>query len=249
MSDILIFGGTTEGREIAQFCADNGISADICVATEYGASLLPKSVFLGIMTGRLDCSEMKHLLMNGYKMVIDATHPFAEEVTKNIRSACYDIGLPCYRLLRDETAVSYGIAVRSMDELVDELNKSNGIILSTLGSKEAEKLTEVRNYRDRIWIRAVPNEKVIDLCVSLGYDKNKLILEKGPFSAEQNMRHIKMSGADIVVTKESGNAGGYKEKSEAAKLCSAELITVLRPKETGMPKEQIQQLLLPAKEV
>jgi len=82
MSDILIFGGTTEGRELAQYCADIGIYADISVATDYGASLLPDSEFIRIMSGRRDRCEMKELLENGYHTVIDATHPFAEEVTK-----------------------------------------------------------------------------------------------------------------------------------------------------------------------
>ncbi|MBP7186486.1 MAG: precorrin-6A reductase [Ruminococcus sp.] len=249
MSDILIFGGTTEGRELAQFCADSGISADICVATDYGAKVLPKSEFLKIRIGRLDCDDMKDLMMNGYKMVIDATHPFAEEVTKNIRSACDSTGNVYYRLLREETKVTYGLKVRSMGELVEVLNRSDGIILSTLGSKEAGKLTEVRDFRARIWIRALPDDKVREMCVSLGYDKNKLILEKGPFSAEQNLRHIKLSGADIVVTKESGSAGGYTEKAEAAKLCGAALVTVVRPEETGLSMAGIQQLLLQSKEV
>lgn len=249
MSDILIFGGTTEGRELSQFCADNGISADVCVATEYGASILPDSEFLNIMSGRLDCDDMKKLMMNGYNMVIDATHPFAEEVSKNIRSACDSTENLYYRLLREDVEVTYGIKVRSMDQLTEFLNKTEGIILSTLGSKEAEKLTEVRDFRDRIWIRALPDKKVIDLCISLGYDKNKLILDKGPFTVEQNISHIRFCEADIVVTKESGNAGGYKEKSEAARICGTELITIIRPEETGLTKDQIQQLLISSKEV
>lgn len=243
MSDILIFGGTTEGRELAQYCADSGISADISVATDYGASLLPDSEFIRIMSGRLDRCEMKELLGNGYHTVIDATHPFAEEVTKNIRSVCNDLRIPYYRLLRDETDVTYGTTVRSMDELVELLDKTHDVILSTLGSKEAVRLTEVKDFRRRIWIRALPNEIVRELCLSLGFDEKKLILEKGPFSEDENIRHIRLSGAEIVVTKESGNAGGYNEKSEAAKKCGVNLITLIRPEETGLSMEQIKRLL------
>ena len=37
---VLIFGGTTEGRVLSQWCAENGISADVSVTTDYGARLL-----------------------------------------------------------------------------------------------------------------------------------------------------------------------------------------------------------------
>lgn len=244
MSDILIFGGTTEGRELAQFCAENGIYADVCVATEYGASVLPCSEYLNIRTGRLDTDGMAALISDEkYSAVIDATHPYAEEVTRNIRSACECTGVRCYRLLREATVIDYGIKVQDMDELTEVLNSSDKVILSTLGSKEISKLTAVRNYHDRIWIRALPDEKLREYCAEMGYDKDKLILEKGPFSAEQNIAHIKQSGAEILVTKESGSAGGYAEKKEAAGICGIQLITIMRPKESGSCMDEIINML------
>lgn len=244
MSDILIFGGTTEGRELAEFCVKNKMYADVCVATEYGASVLPVSECLNVMTGRLDCEGMKSLMAdNNYSMVIDATHPYAEDVTKNIKAACEYTGIRYYRLLRDVTEIDYGIKVGDMDELVDILNRSDKVILSTLGSKEVAKLTEVTNYHDRVWIRALPDDNLRKLCVDSGYDNNKLILEKGPFTVEQNTEHIKYSNAEIVITKESGSAGGYSAKSEAARICGAELITLTRPVEEGYSQDEIIKLL------
>lgn len=54
MCRLLIFGGTSEGRELAEFCADNKIDAYISVTTDYGAELLPESDNIKILTGRLD---------------------------------------------------------------------------------------------------------------------------------------------------------------------------------------------------
>ena len=45
------------------------------------------------------------------------------------------------------------------------------------------------------------------------------------------------------VTKESGEAGGFPEKAEAASLCGAELLTLRRPAEIGKPLTQIEHLL------
>ena len=87
MCRLLIFGGTTEGRLLAEHCSKSGISADVSVATEYGAELLPEDV--NVLCGRLETEEMTALILkNGYIMVVDATHPYAVEATKNIKAAC-----------------------------------------------------------------------------------------------------------------------------------------------------------------
>ena len=71
MSKILIFGGTTEGRRLAQIFAKNGIETELCVASEYGEKLMEFSDFeeltanenslLKIKTGRISKSEMENL--------------------------------------------------------------------------------------------------------------------------------------------------------------------------------------------
>ena len=100
MFRILIFGGTTEGRQLAEYCEDNAVPADVSVATEYGASLLPQGI--NKLVGKLDAAQMTDIFKkNNYSIVIDATHPYAVEVTKNIRTACKALDVPFYRLLRD----------------------------------------------------------------------------------------------------------------------------------------------------
>ena len=56
---IIIFGGTSEGRKLAEFCARRRIRAAVSVATEYGASLLPDSPWLEIHTGAMGREEME----------------------------------------------------------------------------------------------------------------------------------------------------------------------------------------------
>ena len=95
MSGILIFGGTTEGRRLAQIFAKNKIKTELCVASEYGEKLMEfsdfeelspsENSFLKIKTGRISKDEMENLCKNGYSAVGDATHPFAAVVTDYIR--------------------------------------------------------------------------------------------------------------------------------------------------------------------
>ncbi|MCM1507174.1 MAG: precorrin-6A/cobalt-precorrin-6A reductase [Ruminococcus flavefaciens] len=242
MSDIIIFGGTTEGRQLAEYCAENKIRADVCVTTDYGAELLPASLYINIMTGKLDLQQMSELISNSrYSYVIDATHPYATEATKNIKSACNGVGR-YLRLLREST-VSAGTVAQDMDEIVNILNRSDKIILSTLGSKELLKLTEVKNFRERIWVRVLPADNIKTFCTGLGYDENKLILEKGPFTVEQNIHHINISRAEIMLTKESGTTGGYPEKVISCQKCMTDIVTLKRPAEKGYNIEEIKNII------
>ena len=49
---ILIFGGTVEGRTLAEHLRDHGIPVTVCVATEYGASMMQEDDRLHVITGR-----------------------------------------------------------------------------------------------------------------------------------------------------------------------------------------------------
>lgn len=243
MFKLLIFGGTTEGRLLAEFCAERGINADISVTTGYGAELLPRSPYINILSGRLDKAEITVLLANcGYNAVIDTTHPYAVAATENIKAACTETGTEYYRLIREKAADIPGRTFNSLDELIGYLKGSEKRILSTLGSKELPALTAVNDCKKRIWIRVLPADGITEYCRFLGFDN--IIVGKGPFSEEENVRHIEMSGAEMLVTKESGAAGGFPEKAAAAKKCGIELVTLLRPAETGYTLLRIQEILM-----
>ena len=133
-----------------------------------------------------------------------------------------------------------------MNGLIQYLNGSEKRILSTLGSKELPVLTKVKNYRERICVRVLPAEGIEEHCRSLGFAH--IIVGKGPFSEEENIEHIRQSGAEILVTKESGAAGGFPEKASAAKKCGAEFAVLLRPAETGNTLLETEKILLENKQ-
>ena len=102
MCKVIVFAGTTEGREIAEFLDRRQIPGHICVATEYGEQLLPESPVLEISHQRLDLEEMKVLFQEkDPEMVVDATHPYAAQVTENIKKACEETGKEYIRILRE----------------------------------------------------------------------------------------------------------------------------------------------------
>lgn len=247
MNKLLIFGGTTEGRLLAEFCAEQGIPACICVTTDYGADLLPASDQIQVLVGKLDLSQIQELLLdNDFSWVIDATHPYAVLATQNIRQACDTLGRAYYRIIRRSDCPAYGTQVESLTQIVEILNRGTGRIFSVLGSKELEALTQVKNYRERIWIRVIPGKGIEEYCEKLGFARSHIFLGKGPFSVEENIAHIRQSGAELLVTKESGAAGGYPEKVQAAQFCGIDLLTLKRPPEIGVTLDEMEQIMVEA---
>ena len=240
MTKALIFAGTTEGRRLAEFCAEKGIPADVSSATAYGAALLPAGV--GSLSGRLDAAGIRALLAaDRYGIVIDATHPYAADITQTLRTVCGACGIPYARLIRAPEPV-FGEAFSTLDEMISVLNENKDAVLSTLGSKSAPLLTAVSHYAERIRLRILPSQEAAHSLLQLGF--RQIIQAKGPFSVEDNIRHIRESGAKLLLTKESGRIGGYPEKAEAARRTGIRMLTLRRPQETGLSFAEITAVLL-----
>ena len=86
------------------------------------------------------------------EMVIDATHPYADLVSENIRSACEKAGKTYLRLLRPSLAADPScVMVDTTEEAVSYLAGTEGKILVTTGSKELAKFAELPDYKNRVY--------------------------------------------------------------------------------------------------
>lgn len=247
MCKLIIFGGTTEGRELAEFCADNSISAYISVTTEYGAELLPRSEYLHILTERLDREQLSVLFAEKkIALVIDATHPYAVEASKNIAAACTESGIRLFRVVRNEdNEEKSALYFDNTAEVVDFLNENEGNVLITTGSKELSEFCKVNLFSERCTARVLNVTAIADMCRKIGFEK--IISEKGPFSIEQNIVHLKKAKAKYVVTKDSGAVGGFQEKIVAAHIYCAVPLIIRRPKENGVALDDIKKILITEK--
>lgn len=245
---ILIFAGTTEGRELFKSLSDLGIATDISVATEYGRELIENSSEIltinnncHVLSGRLSVDEMKTLIVkNNYTIIVDATHPYATEVTQNINFVCNELKLEYIRLLRDSCSCDEVVSCNSIEEAVDYLNKNEGNILSTIGSKELTKLKSIHDYQSRVYARILSLPNALQECIDEGFQGSRLICMQGPFSHELNLAMLKQYDCKFLLTKNSGNAGGFDEKISAAKECGAKVILIERPtSESGLTAQKV----------
>lgn len=238
---ILIFAGTTEGRQLAEYLGSNKIPVHVCVATEYGEQLVEKNDFITVSAGRLDCEGMQNLIKTGFSLVIDATHPYAVIVSNNLKDACSKTGVEYMRLLRREGAYPDDVViVPSVEEAVNFLQNTEGNILVATGSKELSKFTALRNFKDRVYARVLSTASVAQACADLGFEGKNLICMQGPFCEELNYGMLKQISAKYMVTKDSGKVGGFDDKIKAAKRAGVITILVGRPAgDEGKPYDEV----------
>lgn len=263
--DILIFAGTTEGRELAEYVAEIGAGCYVSTATEYGRELLGNHPGICPVTGRMDEEQIRHFLKDKkIRLVVDATHPFAREATENIRGACAGTGVQYVRCLREQgmNPMNPGeepeeeerpgegpggknrmVVVDSVSRAVEYLKRTTGNILITTGSKELHLYTALEGYRERCFARVLSTAEAVEESVQLGFLGKHLIAMQGPFSREMNLALLRQTGASYFVTKESGKAGGFEEKLAAAKDAGAVLVVIGRPDETGESVEKTKEII------
>ena len=245
MCEVMIFGGTSEGRILAQKCVELGISAYVSCATEYGSGLIRGPKHLHLLTGRMDSGEMESFMRrNHIRTVVDATHPYAAEVTANIRSACQVTGVGYIRVVREENEDIEGAEYfDSVADIAAYLSGERGNILITTGSKELSGFCGIKDFRERCFARVLPSETIVKQCRALGLGEGHIIAEKGPFTLEQNEQQLRETNARFLVTKDSGNAGGFMEKVRAARNCGAKLLIIRRPQESGISLRKAIEIL------
>ena len=250
MSDVVIFGGTTEGRYISEYCGRAWMQTVVCVATSQGEESSIAAPSVRFHVGRMNTEQIKDFLVGDQaRVVVDATHPYATEITANVANATTQLGLPLIRVARSgESSRTNSIHhFQDLETLVDWVNTTPGVIFATTGAKEAEVLARVKDFTERVYLRVLPVSDGIAQCTVLGYPTAHIIAMQGPFSEELNVAMFRQTGASILVTKDSGDAGGLPEKLNAAKVCSMTVAMVDRPEDNpGVSVEEACVLLVEA---
>lgn len=259
---VLLFGGTTEGRELAARLAGRGQRTILCVATDYGREVLEPELLanpcLDVRIGRMDAEEMHRLILEEEPgLVVDATHPYADQVTRNVREACEKTGRECLRCLRPRSgaegfgdmglrsgAESFGdmgarsgadspeggvVRVPSVQAAVEWLAARDGNILVTTGSKELAAFSQLPDFATRVYARVLPTLPSLSACLDQGLSGRHIIAMQGPFSEETNRSQLAEFNCRFLVTKDTGDIGGFREKVRAAGEAGAVALVIDRP--------------------
>jgi cobalt-factor III methyltransferase len=227
-----LFSGTSDGNEIAQDLVSKNYRLKVFVATPYGRKVALETLTPQVIeTGRMNESEIfARAESETPSQIIDATHPYAVEISKNLMSLCETRKIPYIRYDRPEESIA-GENIH----FANDINHAAGIartlgkqIFLTLGSKNIEPFLG-EHFQGRIFIRMLPDPQLIDHLLSKGVPPDRIIAIQGPFSISMNRAMMENYSIDCLITKSSGKEGGVPQKIIAAKELGVSVIVIKRP--------------------
>lgn len=229
---ILVIAGTREGREAASRLREAGYSVLATATTDYGGKLLEEDELLEVKLGTLAEPDLRNLIKErGIRTVVDASHPFAETVSRLAIRVCGRLGVEYLRLERRQSLLPGHPLVHRVNSWAEAARLAGRLgktLFLTIGTRH---LTEFVNEvgDKRLIVRVLPTTEAIQTCDRLGIPSADIIALQGPFSREFNRAMFQAYGADVVVTKESGATGGVDSKIEAALDLGRPIVVVSRP--------------------
>lgn len=234
---IAVIAGTTESRNIIEQLQKQEKEIAAFVATTLGREML-SDYPIEIIEGR----KNKEQFLRFFKAfrpskVYDASHPFADIVTQNVKEICERLEIPYERVERQQIEYDYEriLYVDDIKEAIAELKMVKGPILLTTGVKTAREYLQGLPEKE-IFIRVLQRGTSVETCLQSGYDKDHVFGEEPPFTVEDNERLIRDTKAAVLVTKDSGVQGGVPEKVEAAKRMQIPVIMIRRPEQQIFPR-------------
>lgn len=232
---IFVLGGTTEANHLLNKIVELNQPITVSTAYKFAENFVPDHPLIQHINGKLSLEDLHKLIKsNGTKVVIDATHPYAVEISDKAKKACNKAGVKYICLSRppsdpyDEASELYRVS--SYGEAADLCCSLGKVIFLAIGSKNAHLFRRhSRCDRRKFYIRILPDTESIERCIAAGFAEDEIVTGVGPFSFEENRDTWSRLGVDVVVTKESGAYGGFPEKIRAASDLGIKVVVVDRP--------------------
>lgn len=233
----LVIGGTSESVAAVKYLLSKQAKIWVSAATDMGAALYGDYP-VGLWTGRCHTDEfVEKMKETAITHVLDASHPYAAAVTREVKAACECLCIPYFRYTRRDVFESRADfpqihRVKDTGEAAALINKMAGRVLLTTGVNTLNQYRSlVSDFQNRCYARVLDNETSIRCCCEIFERQDHWQAENPPFSVEDNRKFIKETGAALLVTKDSGKAGGLPEKLEAAQQENIQVILIDRPRE------------------
>ncbi|MDK2987890.1 MAG: precorrin-6A/cobalt-precorrin-6A reductase [Methanothermococcus sp.] len=238
MTTILIMGGTSDANKIAEELKRKFKDLFIITTTttDFGGRIA-RNYADEVISKPLDKEELKKLILDrNINILIDATHPFAVVASKNAMEVSKELNINYIRYERPDEKfdmekfghnnnidIVYVEDFEGAAKRAVELSKKN--IFYMAGIKNLKKIVDIVG-KDRTIARILPTS--VNEGLELLPSKN-IVAMQGIFSKELNRYLIQDYNCDVIITKNSGDSGGLKEKVLGALEAGAIPIIIKRP--------------------
>lgn len=222
---ILLFGGTTEGMLVQQFLERQKLAYLYSTQTKTKTNNNPHGIFYN---GSLELPQMLELCrMHQMKAIVDATHPFATNLHRNVQNLARQTALPFvhYDRLRLPTFnAPHCHYVNSYAECIQkiELNpKNSGLVLSGLSSiQPLQSLWK----KHPVYFKILPKTTSVQQALALGLPQERLWVEQADIQADKLWQWMQTKNVQYLIFKESGLLQNYKMEVIKNKLVQAYIL-------------------------
>lgn len=220
---VLVLGGTGEARSLAARLVADGVPVLSSLAGSVARPRLPVGeVRIGGFAGAGGLRE--HLDAAGHHAVVDATHPFAAQISGHAAAACATSGVPLLRLQRPGWSTLPGAAdwhwVDGHAEAAAVAADLGERPFLTVGRQSLGAFAEPLADREAL-VRVVDRPGTVPT-------RWRVLLDRGPFGLDAELAVMREHGADVLVTKDSGGSA-TRPKLDAAVRLAVPVVVVRRP--------------------
>lgn len=232
---VWVFSGTSDGNALAtQLAAAQVCPVIVSAATEYGGEVAIKDCpGVSVWAGRQGVEARRQALMRSHaRALVDATHPYANIISEQLIGLSRELGIPYLRYERPSAlAPACGDLCESMAQAAERAIALGRRIFLATGSKDLATFLQAPGANEREWfVRVTAEPEFIQRAIDLGVPRSHLCAMQGPFSEAFNTALWRDWQIDCVVTKDSGDVGGYRAKAAAAQALGIPLLVIQRPK-------------------
>jgi cobalt-factor III methyltransferase len=230
---VWVFAGTGDGNALAVELSKRGHRLIVSTASDYGAGLVSDTLpGVEVRSGRQGVAARRSQLEQSRAIaIVDATHPFALEISKQLTQLAAELNIPYIRYERPCAVLpSFARQVDDMPAAARLAIECGQRIFLGTGIKDLNTFVRQEGAEEREWfLRITPDSGSLELALKAGLPRSHICAMQGPFSTDFNIALWSAWKVDCVVTKESGEAGGFSSKAEAANKLGITLIVVRRP--------------------
>ncbi|HNB28399.1 MAG TPA: cobalt-precorrin-6A reductase [Alphaproteobacteria bacterium] len=230
---VLILGGTQEAYELAERLAE--IERLEIISSLAGRTREPRQPQGAMRSGGFGGPEglARYLRDERIRFVVNATHPFADQISAHAVEAAAASGTELLRLLRPAWRAApedRWIAARDAAEAAELARREGGRILLTVGSGELDAFAPVRNAHFVV--------RMVDVPERIPLHDYRIIAARGPFELADELRLLAEHHINLVVAKNSGGGATFA-KLEAARRLRLPVIMIERPPIAQEPRSPV----------
>jgi len=227
---ILVFGGTTEGKQVAAWLAGTDYTFWYSTKTQVEIDLPPNGRYRwGAFT---TAALVEFCRAHRVGCLVHASHPFAEALHATVAEASQNLGLPVLRLERDypvRQAHPLVYYVADYEEVITRLRAAD--LAPVLALSGVQTIGRLRGYwqHQPMYFRVLPRAASAALAAQAGLPADWLLPAWPGADEAEETALIRRLGVRAVVTKESGESGFLSVKIAAARAAGVPIFVVRRP--------------------